>query len=118
MALPDDREIRLGCVRNALRNWNFHGYVRFKPLVERWLAREFPGYRLREIAQEMCQYVDRGGEIDEQEERRPEYVDCEYHYDLRLQIGVRHVYFEMILVCTDADDPDDPVIVVVSVHDV
>ena len=103
---------------NALRNWNFRGYVRFKPLVEEWLANELPGYTLREVARQLHGHVEAGGEIDEQKERRPEYADFEFHYDLRVKIDDRRVYFETVLLCEDADDPDDPVIVVVSVHNV
>jgi hypothetical protein len=73
---------------------------------------------LRAISQTLYQYVEAGGEIDEQKENRAEYVSFEFHYDLRVNIDARHVYFETVLLCDDADDPDDPVIVVVSVHDV
>jgi hypothetical protein len=118
VALPEDREARLRCYRNALRNWNFRGYVQFKPIVQKWLASELPGYALREVARELNAHVEAGGEIDEQEERRPEYVAFEFHYDLRVKIGDRSVYFETVLLCEDADDPDDPQIEVVSVHDV
>ena len=118
MALPDDREARLRCYKNALRNWNFRGYVQFKPIVEEWLANELPGYSLREVVRELHAHVEAGGAIDEQKERRPEYVSYEFHYDLRVKFGERRVYFETVLLCEDADDPDDPQIQVVSVRDV
>ncbi len=118
MALPEDQQVRLRCYRNALRNWNFRGYVRFKPRTEQWLANELPGMTLLDVARELHRHVEAGGEIDEQEERRPEYTHYEFHYDLRVKIGGRHVYFETVLMCEDAHDPDDPLIVVVSVHDV
>ena len=117
--LPNGREARLRCFRNALGNWKYDGYVRFKPLAEDWLARELPGMDLRQIAGELHQYVEMGGKIDEQKEERPEYTSFEFHYDLRLQIGDRHVYFETVLkVFKNPDDPDDPIILVVNVHDV
>lgn len=118
MTLPHDRDARLRCYRNALRNWNFRGYVQFKPLAEEWLANELPGCTLREIARELHEYVEAGGEIDEQTEHRPEYLSYEFHFDLRVKIGDRRVYFETVLLCEDAEDPDDPQIEVVSVHDV
>ena len=118
MTLPDDQEGRLRCYKNALRNWNFRGYVTFKPLVEEWLANELPGLSLREVACELYQHVEGGGGIDEQPERRPEYAFYEFHFDLRVTIGGRRIYFETVLLCEDADDPDDPQIEVVSVHDV
>ena len=117
MALPDDREERLRCYRNALRNWNFEGYVRFKPRVVEWLANEL-GLRWREIARELYRHVEEGGAIDEQKEQRPDYVHYEFHYDLRVKIGDRRVYFETVLSCEDGVGPDDPWIEVVSVHDV
>jgi hypothetical protein len=116
--LPEDREVRLRCYCNALRNWKFRGYVRFKPLAAEWLAKEFPDLTLLEVARELHRHVDEGGEIDEQKERRPEYVSYEFHFDLRVRIGGRYVYFETVLFCDDPDDPDDPTIKVVSVRDV
>src|SRR6266516_863475 len=95
--LPEDQEGRLRCFRNALRNWNFEGYVRFKPLAARWLATELPGFSLREVARSLQLHVEAGGEIDEQPERRPEYAHYEFHYDLRVKIGERRVYFETVL---------------------
>lgn len=116
MALPDDQEGRLRCYRCALRNWNFRGYVQFKPRVEEDLTNLLPGLSLLEIAHELHRYVEAGGKVDEQKERRPDYVSYEYHFDLRVEIGGRLVYFETILLAEDPDDPDDPVIQIVSVH--
>jgi hypothetical protein len=116
--LPDNREARLRCFRNALRNWNYHGYVRFWARTQEWLANELPDFNLKEVARELCQHVESGGEIDEQPERRPEYAANEFHFDLRVKIGGRRIYFETVLFCEDADDPDDPFIEVVNVHDV
>ena len=116
--LPGDREVRLRCYRNALRNWNVAGYVRFKEVAQQWLLGELGEYSLREIRRELHDYVDQGGPIDEQVETRPEYVHFEFHYDLRVTIGGRRVYFETVLDCEDAGHPDGSTITVVSVHDV
>ena len=116
MALPDDQEGRLRCYRNALRNWKFRGYVSFTSRVQEDLRNLLPGFSSDKIALELHRHVVEGGEIDEQKERRPEYVSYEYHYDLRVEVGGRLVYFETILLCEDPDDPDDPQIEVVSVH--
>jgi hypothetical protein len=35
-----------------------------------------------------------------------------------VQISGRLIYFETVLLCEDASDPDDPQIEVVNVHDV
>ena len=119
MPLPEDREARLRCFRNALRNWSYRGYVRFKPIAEEWLLTAFPEYSVHQIAGELYHYVEKGGEIDEQKELRPEFKHFEYHYDLRVRIGTRKIYFESILkIQKDPNDPDDPSIIVVSAHDV
>jgi hypothetical protein len=117
--LPDDQATRLQCFKNALRNWNYDGYVDFKVrVVEENLPAYLPGCSPREIAHQLYLFVSNGGLIDEQVERRPEWKEYEFHYDLRVPIAGRQIYFETILICEDADDPDDPTIVVVSVHDV
>ncbi len=120
--LPEDREARMRCYRNALRNWNFDGYVRFKRVADEWLANEFPESsereRRRSIARVLCEHVENGGQVDEQKETRAEYSHYEFHFDLRVMVDERRIYFETILLCDDPDDPDDPVIEVVSVHDV
>lgn len=118
MLLPDDQPSRLRCFRNALRNWNFRGFVQFTPKAEAELKKVLPGNTLREIARQLHEFVEAGGKIDEQKECRPEYVSFEFHYDLRVTFESRRVYFETVLLCEDADDPDDPQIQIVSVHDV
>ena len=118
MPLPESAIDRLRCFRNALANWKTTDYVRFRERVEAWLRTEVPQRSLFEIRRLLHEFVANGGAIDEQVERRPEYVSYEFHYDLRLIIDNRLVYFEMILHCDDPNDPDDPFLVVVSAHDV
>jgi hypothetical protein len=113
--LPEDREARLRCYRKALGQWPANGFVVPKRRVEEWLRIELPRYSWRELHRELHEHVANGGKIDEQVETRPEYAHYEFHYDLRVKIGGRHLYFETVLF---ADDPDDPTIVVVNVHDV
>jgi hypothetical protein len=120
VTLPDDQEGRLRCYRNALRNWNFRGYVDFRPRPQEDLRHLLPGLSLREIVYELHKYVESGGKIDEKLETRP--LECaddaaqEFRYDLRVVINERRIYFETVLLCDDPDDPDDPRIQVVSVH--
>jgi hypothetical protein len=117
--LPEDHEARLRCYRNALRNWRYEGFVvPKKRAIEQWLKKELPDYKWQDIAGELHRHVENGGEIDEQVERRAEYVQYEFHYDLRVRFGARYLYFETVLKCRNSDDPDSPMIVVVSVHDV
>jgi len=64
-------------------------------------------------------FVENGGKIDEKPETRPDRTRDKFHYDLRVTIDGRRVYFETILmVGKTPDDPDDSTIFVVSVHDV
>jgi len=103
VTLPDDRDARLRCYRNALCNWNVRGYVLFTKRVEIWLRQEMEEFTAEEIRHFLHKFVESGGEIDEQVERRPEYTHWRFHYDLRLQIGIRRLYFETVLTCKDPE---------------
>ena len=116
--LPDDPEERKKCFRNALRNWRFAGYVLFNDRSQDWLQAQLPDYAVRDLARELHLFVEGGGEIDEQKERRPEWDDHDFHFDLRVPIRGRRLYFETLLFCNNPNDPDDPFISVVNVHDV
>ena len=70
VALPENRETRLRCFRNALRNWNFTGYITFKELAAEWLSSQLSEYVPRDIGCALMLHVESGGEIDEQPERR------------------------------------------------
>ncbi len=108
--------VRLNAYRNALRNWKYTGFVTWKEEAARWVRRELEGSPIKEIARLMHEYVEGGGEIDEQRETR-EWLEGEYHYDLRFPIGGRWIYIETLLSFEDPEDPDDPTICVVSIHD-
>jgi hypothetical protein len=122
--LPDDREGRLSFYRNALRNeakrliFRYSDYVVFNKRSQEWLLSEMAEYREWEICRILHAYVEGGGQIDEQTELRPEFAHFKYHYDLRISIGGRPIYFETVLEFEDADSEDDLTIVVVNIHDV
>jgi hypothetical protein len=124
--LPDHQEGRKRCFRKVLRNEADRlvarnpDYVLFKRRAQEWLRTELSKYTLREICQILHAYVDGGGNdrIDEQPENRAEYAHFRFHYDLRVPIGGRRVYFETVLEFEDAEEEDDLTIVVVNVHDV
>lgn len=109
--------VRLKAYRNALANWKYEGYVRWKEVPACWVRREFAGWTQKAIAEQMYLYVAAGGEIDEQPETREDWLESKFHYDLRIQIGGRRIYIETLLFYHDPDDPDDPTIHVVNVHD-
>ena len=54
------------------------------------------------------------GGIGQVRETRPQWSEHPFHYDFRTNMDGRLLYIETILV---EDDPDDPAIHVVSIHD-
>lgn len=99
---------------SALANWRFTGYVDWKESALSWARRQLGESDPRQIARLMFDHVNAGGEIDQVAETRPEWNDRPFHYDLRVSISGRLVYIETIL---RDDDPSDPTIRVVSIHD-
>jgi hypothetical protein len=99
----------------VLGNWNFTGYVTAKDVVLDWLASELGGLGLKDVARAMHDHVQNGGAIDQVVERRQEWSAWPFHYDFRLLLAGRLVYIETIL---QDDDPKDPTLHIVSMHDV
>jgi hypothetical protein len=101
--------------RAVLANWNYTDYVTAKPLALDWIANNLGGLSLKDIAKAMNDHCRTGGVIDQVRERRPEHSAWPYHYDFRMQLAGKDVYIETIL---QDDDPNDPTICIVSIHDV
>ena len=100
--------------RHALGAWNFAGYVTWKSVAREWVENNLDGFTTRSIGEEMFRFLEAGGKIDQVKETRREWTEHPFHYDFRLSIEGRLIYIETILV---EDDPDDPTIHVVSIHD-
>jgi hypothetical protein len=100
--------------RAALANWRYTGYVTAKDLALDWMSENLKGLTLKDTARAMHDFVEAGGAIDEVRETRPEWSTYSFHYDFRLPLGGRLVYIETVL---QDDDPDDPTIHIVSLHD-
>lgn len=100
--------------RRVLANWRYTGYVTAKDVAVDWIADELGGLTLKDIAKAMHDYVHSGGTIDQIPETRPEWSAWPFHYDFRLLVGWRDVYIETIL---QDDDPNDPTLHIVSIHD-
>jgi hypothetical protein len=113
MARLTDPEI-LAKFQHALSQWRFTGYITWKPIARQWLEQNLEGWTTRSVGEEMFRHFQAGGDIDQTRETRPEWSQQRYHYDFRLEIGGRLVYIETVLV---EDDPHDPTIHVVSIHD-
>jgi hypothetical protein len=99
----------------VLANWNFTGYVTAKERVLDWIAKELVGLTLKDVAKVMNAHFQIGGVIDQVPETREEWSDWPFHYDFRVQIAGRKVYLETIL---QDDNPTDPTVHIVSIHDV
>jgi hypothetical protein len=72
------------------------------------------GLTTRAVGEEMFRYFEAGGQIDQVRETRSQWSEHRFHYDFRVPIGGRLVYIETVLV---EDDPYDPTVHVVSIHD-
>ena len=103
--------------RNALKNRGFVGYVNWTEVALRWIRGALDCPTADEIGEAMYEHVSAGGEIDQVPERRPEWVEHDFHYDLRIGIGGRRLYIESRLMFDDPADPDDPTILIANVHD-
>jgi len=103
----------LAQIKAVLANWNFTGYVTAKDLALEWMKDEL-GLTLKDVAKAMNLHCQFGGVIDQQPETRAEWSDWPFHYDLRLPLSGRDVYIETIL---QDNDPSDPTLHIVSVHD-
>jgi hypothetical protein len=110
---------RLRCYKSALANRRYDGFITFTKDALRWLHAELPDFSPRDIAQMLHNHVAAQGdkEIDEQRETREQWRMHDYHYDLRIGIAGRLVYFETRLSYRNPNDPDDPLIDVVNIHD-
>src|SRR5262249_30411625 len=103
----------LGQIREVLHNWRYTGYVTAKDAVLDWIANEL-GETLKNVAKAMFDHLQGGGLVDQVVEQRPEWRMWPFHYDFRIAISGRAVYIETIL---QDDDPKDPTLHIVSIHD-
>jgi hypothetical protein len=109
-----DLKLRAAYQKALEENLRFSGYVTWKVRAQEWVQKNLQGVSPRAISEMMHAYVASGGIIDQVRERRPEWLDFEFHYDLRITIDNRELYIETILL---AEDPE-PEIRVVNIHDV
>lgn len=115
MAPLQDPEV-FAVIQHALQEGvRFSGYVTWKPRAAEWVRQNVPNLTLQGMAERLLEYVESGGEIDQVRETRDEWSEFKFHYDLRVPFGDRRLYVETVLL---SEDPDDPEIQVVNVHDV
>lgn len=110
---------RLAAYKDALKNWNFKGYIQFE-LTEQslqWIRKELPGVLLKEIGRLMFEEINGGGVIDEIPETREGWAELfEFHHDLRLTIQNKPVYIETRLNYHLPVLPDESWILVVNIN--
>src|SRR5262245_54735846 len=104
----------LACFQAILGNWYVTDYVTAKETALEWAGKNLAGFSLKALAKLMNDHVQAGDVIDQVRETRPEWNDREYHYDFRLAWSGRLLYIETVLV---DDDPRDPTLHIVSIHD-
>lgn len=100
--------------RHALGEWNYAGYITWKTVARAWIEQNLEGFTTCAVGEEMFRHFEAGGVIDQVRETRAEWSEQRFHYDFRIDLGDRRVYIETVLV---EDDPGDPTIHVVSIHD-
>ncbi len=101
-------------LQHALGNGRFTGYITWKPIARQWVEKHLEGWTTRAIGEWLFDHVASGGRIDQVPEKRPEWSESRFHYDVRLKIADRLAYVEMLLL---EEASDDPTIHVVSIHD-
>ncbi len=114
MAPLSDPRILAAFKRALEEGLRFAGYVTWRPRAQEWVRTELPNMTLKGIAELMYQHVDSGGEIDQVREAREQWLDFQFHYDLRLTIAGRRIYVETVLL---SEDPSDLEIQVVNIHE-
>jgi hypothetical protein len=100
--------------RAVLSEWRYTGYVTAKEVALDWIANNLGGLTLKDVAKAMHDFVAADGTIDQVPETRPEWSMWPFHYDFRLVLAGKERYIEAIL---KDDDPNDPTIRIVSIHD-
>jgi hypothetical protein len=101
--------------QKVLAEWNGTGYLTAKEVARLWIVDNLPSLSLKAIAKAMHEYVTSGGVIDQVRETRSEWNLWPFHYDFRLELAGKRVYIETLL---KDDDPNDPTLEIVSIHDV
>ena|ERR1035438_8334923 len=101
--------------QTVVAEWNCTGYVTAKEIALDWIANELGGLDLKAVAKAMYDHLQQGGVIDQVKETRPEWSVWPFHYDFRLILAGKNIYIETVL---QDDDPNDPTIEIVSIHDV
>jgi hypothetical protein len=104
----------LAKIRHALSEWNCTGCVTWKPIARTWVEKNLTGLTTRALGEELFRYLEAGGRVDRVQETRAEWSEHRFHYDFRVPIAGNVLYIETLLI---EDDPADPTIHVVSIHE-
>ncbi len=113
MAQPIDPKIHAQYLA-ALRLWDCGYYIMWKQHAREFVEKNCSGVTTRLVGKLMYEHVRDGGRIHQIAEKRPQWLEWKFHYDLYVSVAKRKLYIETVLI---DDDPNDCSIVVVSVHD-
>jgi hypothetical protein len=81
----------------ALREWNFSGFIQWRRRPIEWLRDNLDGCDPHMVSRAMYEHVVNGGEIDQIAENYEEYRSTHpYHYDFRICVGRRRLYVETL----------------------
>src|SRR5262249_43305636 len=83
---PLQGPVLLALYQSAVGNWRVTGYIEWKEMARAWVRDNLGGLSLKDVGELMYRHVAAGGEIDQVPERRPEWNDRDFHYDLRIAI--------------------------------
>lgn len=101
----------------CLSLWNYNCYIHLKKTAFERLLAELEGITIAGLGRLLWEHVQAGGTVDEVRETREEYRGTyDFHYDFRLALSDgRRLYVETVLEM--GREPDDSMIIVVSIHD-
>ena len=62
----------LAKIQHALSQWQFTGYITWKPIARQWVEQNLEGWTTRSVGEEMFRHFQAGGDIDQTRETRPD----------------------------------------------
>jgi hypothetical protein len=89
------------------------GGVQWKRLAADWMRKNLENLSQQALNELILDHISSGGQVDQVEETREEYLHCQHHYDFRMPILGRAVYVETVL----TEQKMGPVVTIVNIHD-
>ncbi|MCL4197721.1 MAG: hypothetical protein KJZ69_09550 [Phycisphaerales bacterium] len=107
----------LGLIRTALQHWHVEGSVAWskQPHITKWLEENLDRSKFtnQSIARRMYEFLQRGGQVREQDRHPEDPFDHDVWYYMILPLDGREIFIKFVI---SDDDPDCPCITIVSIH--